>query len=267
MGSQSKFKARLKILSQHGIRVTPDEDPSLLLLMTTALDARRDSDGVLDCARALHRRFDEYIGGLPRTMHALRDGVPAHLTLACKEGCSYCCTIRVTAWAAEVFLAASFLKTTLSKEDLQVLIKRLVDFDEKAERMEPEERIYTPQMCPLNVENKCSIYSVRPLSCRRYHSFDVEPCKRDVEDPRGGHNAPADPARFSNAFNSGPDQVFKAFRLDMRELEFVTALRIALEQEDALSRFLAGDDVFARACREDFQKVSRDARQAALGSW
>ena len=96
--------------------------------------------------------------------------------LACHEGCSTCCTLRVDVFAHEVLLVAHHIRTRFSPEALSELLARLAAHSERVLPLTPFEHATQNVVCPLLVDGRCSVYEVRPLSCRRHHSTDYAAC-------------------------------------------------------------------------------------------
>ena len=145
------------------LRLTADglgDEVSLTRLIETAADLA----GYADQAIAIVR--DEY---RPR--------------LDCKEGCSYCCQkpgVLVTpaellriikhVWALDEAALASVAQRARS------YVEHLAggSFDEPTAESFP---------CPLLRDNRCSVYDIRPLTCRGYNSTSVEACKGALASP------------------------------------------------------------------------------------
>lgn len=112
-------------------------------------------------------------------------------------------------------------------------------------------------MCPLNVDNFCIVYSVRPMSCAGYHSFEVQKCIEDTLHPEEELKIVQDPERiqlralYSKALSAG----LLALGLDDTELEIIPALRIALMDEEAGQKYMNGENVFAEADRKDIRQA------------
>jgi hypothetical protein len=92
---------------------------------------------------------------------------------------------------------------------------------------------------------------VRPLNCRKWHSFDESACRRlfreddrSAEIPRASVRADASGLIWQSAVAA-----FTALGVDVHELDLVPALQIALRADDVPARFVAGEPVFAAAHR------------------
>jgi len=190
------------------------------------------------------RNASEWLDRLTAAFYA--DCMPR---LACKEGCSYCCSVPVDVSAPEVFAIAEHLKATRSKDELDALRHRIDDYLERHAGLSHQDRRMARVVCPLLESNRCSIYRVRPLSCRGWNSYDVEQCKRDYEAPvkAGGIEVFAPQFKAAQAVKKGVRVALEAAGLEHKKMNLVAALKIALETEDTLKRWLSGEGVFREA--------------------
>lgn len=91
---------------------------------------------------------------------------------ACKSGCSHCCKrMYIEISEDEASLIAARLKTFSEEKRLSI-----------SSSLHHGRRTGDPNtQCVFLEQGKCSIYDIRPLTCRTYHSTDVNEC-RDKED-------------------------------------------------------------------------------------
>lgn len=173
---------------------------------------------------------------------------PPRVASACKEGCAWCCHQVVGTVAPEVFRIVSFLRETLPAVELQALRERAIRLTDQRRSLRLEKWAGARLPCPLLVENRCAAYAVRPLTCRGCNSSDARRCEQSVAS-RTRVDIP----------NYSPQQRLCTFVLDglcagLDEvglkgelLDLTAALGIALTQEDAAERWLAGQPTFAPA--------------------
>ncbi len=117
-------------------------------------------------------------------VYELYDSFSADLDLACKKGCSACCTCNVTMTSLEGYglldkLKADDkqdllekLKETATKKRFQpkITVNHMADLCSKGEGL-PEEEIGPDWgSCPLLSEDKCPVYEERPFECRSFCS-------------------------------------------------------------------------------------------------
>jgi Fe-S-cluster containining protein len=104
---------------------------------------------------------------------------------ACSEGCGHCCHNHVVqAVPLEIFRIAHAIKE-LPNDRLLAIVAELKNYAEWLE--ENWQQINGPVdtqkgACIFLKNNACSIYSVRPSVCRRFHSYDVTLCKQLFDD-------------------------------------------------------------------------------------
>jgi hypothetical protein len=168
--------------------------------------------------------------------------------LACKEGCDWCCYLNVGTSAPEVIRIAEYLRKTLSAEELEAIRQRLAVRDDQRREQKAARRAYQPGPCALLVNHRCSVYPVRPLTCRGANSTDADACERFLKEPKKTELPVYSPQHRLTAF------VLDGMRAGVAEaglkgdlLELTAALRIAFEVPDAVDRWLAGEPVFAGA--------------------
>jgi Fe-S-cluster containining protein len=165
---------------------------------------------------------------------------PRSKPAACVEGCAWCCYQQVGAAVPEVARIATYLRETLSASELHAFLQRL--------QQAPPRRSSTRTPCPLLVDNRCSVYPVRPLTCRGFNSSDARACEASVRangQPVKTIYAPQ--VRLTTLVLDGVRAGVTQAGLRGDTVELIAALRIALEMPDAIERWLRGEPVFAPA--------------------
>jgi Fe-S-cluster containining protein len=182
-------------------------------------------------------------------MNAALAREPPPAPIACQKGCSSCCVSKVVVVAPEVIRIADHLRRTLDPDALAALAARVREADERTRGLSRRERAHAGVPCPLLVDDACSIHEVRPLLCRGWTSLDREACARHFADPDGVPVPPAHAPAYelASAVLGGLGLAAEDAGFDGRLLEFIAALRIALERPNAASRWLARLPVFAMA--------------------
>ena len=91
---------------------------------------------------------------------------------ACQAGCAHCCHLRVEATEPEVFHIAQHLRTqpAAAQADALSALQRHV----ATAALNPTHP--TRQACSFLVDDRCSIYPVRPAACRKAHSLSALHC-------------------------------------------------------------------------------------------
>lgn len=173
--------------------------------------------------------------------------MPPPAPLACKEGCNWCCYLHVSATAPEVLRIADHLRENLSAEELTAVKERVGQTDARTRGLDPVGRLKARQPCPLLEDGRCSVYHVRPIACRGWNSFDAEKCKAALDSPLSGQSAYAPQLACDGGVAKGLEEALGQVGLSGAVLELTAALRVALDDEGAADKYLAGEPVFADA--------------------
>jgi Fe-S-cluster containining protein len=168
-------------------------------------------------------------------------------TLACKNGCYWCCYFTVDVRAVEVFSILDFVARELNAEQ-QSRVRREIEANSALlQGLGEEERIRRNVKCPFLSAGRCTIYEARPQTCRNYHATDATGCRASYEQPE---NTEIDPDFAPLVYQTGGAHV-DAFcsslhqrGYDTRAYELSTALAAALADSAARSRFEAKHDPF-----------------------
>jgi Fe-S-cluster containining protein len=103
--------------------------------------------------------------------------------LDCKAGCSYCCRKpNVLASVPEIANIARFVKENFSADGRRDLEERARRYRKQTEGRRVEDPTNESVPCPLLIDDRCSVYEVRPLICRGYNSTNVDVCRRAHSD-------------------------------------------------------------------------------------
>jgi Fe-S-cluster containining protein len=174
---------------------------------------------------------------------------PSKFKIECAKGCAYCCHVSVTATAPEIFFVASYIREH-HKEDFEQVLARVRAADSKTRGMTSMDRAKQKIPCVLLESNMCSVYSARPAACRGFTSTSVKACERGFNGENAEINTPAVWTDLRSAHRQAMWAALAASELPTECYEFHHALRIALETQDAESRWLKGEDLFAGVARE-----------------
>jgi Fe-S-cluster containining protein len=111
------------------------------------------------------------------------DAWSSHLSFTCQKGCSLCCTQNVTITSLEGGLIRQFLSKKHNTKLKEILANTKPAPPAKltangfttsclsgSENQDEEDKNFSP--CPFLVDDCCSIYIVRPFSCRCFGSFE-----------------------------------------------------------------------------------------------
>lgn len=166
--------------------------------------------------------------------------------LACKEGCDWCCHLTVGASVPEVVRVLEYLRQHLSAEDFAALRQRVQNLDDERRTLKAAAQSDTGLPCALLVNHRCTAYPVRPLMCGGFNSSDAAACERFVQSS-GQTSLPlyAPQLRLAAFVLDGMMAGLSDSGMTALRVELTAALRIALEEPDAIHRFLAGEPAFA----------------------
>jgi uncharacterized protein len=200
--------------------------------------------GASDARERLEPLFDE-AAQLISAMIADKEATePPPKPLACGAGCAFCCTMfEVHVLPIEVLRIADFVAKNFSEEDLVDLIKQIRRTTaKKADAPEPKDGGEERFSCPLLKGGLCSVYEIRPMTCRGFNSYDAENCRLGQNIDGYVH-----PQRITQYVLKGFRKGFAEIGLDADFLDLAPALEIALSDGEAGQRWLSGEPVFAPA--------------------
>lgn len=233
--------ARAKTVVQTGLPASPSRIDYLALARTM--------DDLVKTPAALARRAQD-VFELSAQLGAPLD------KLACGKGCAYCCHGMVAITVPEAFLLAAHVRAGGEAA--------IAAFRDRAATMAgktPAERLGAKLPCPLLGDGgACSVYSIRPIACRRVVAFDLKPCVEEFEGQDGDIDVPAH-------YNVHAAHVLVALALafgsqarPFAHYEFASAVLAVLDAPDAEARWRRGENVFAHLRCED---VGRDVDRTA----
>ena len=175
-------------------------------------------------------------------------------SLACGAGCSWCCYFTVDVRAVEVFKILEFVECTFSPEEADRVFAEVRANSALLERLSADERVTRNLKCPFLTEGRCSVYTVRPQSCRNYHATDARGCEQSFEQPE---NLEIDPEFAPGVYQAGAAHV-EAFSDAMRDegvdatvYELNGALHAALSEAGSRERFESGRAPFVSLLGEE----------------
>lgn len=178
--------------------------------------------------------------------------------VACRSGCDHCCHQSVGVTPPEALRILAFLQESRSSEQLAELRTELSERRKATQALTANERFSPDHPCPFLGDGKCSIYAVRPLSCRGMNSLDARDCERRLRDPEArqaflqqgfGGRVLLEPVRAVEAVSAGMQMALSEhFFVDMRPLDLIAAMDSLLSRGSTVAEeWLAGDDGFQPA--------------------
>jgi Fe-S-cluster containining protein len=184
-----------------------------------------------DVYRALtnsQRRHDERLASAPDAA-----------TLACGAGCAWCCHFSVDVRPVEVFRILDYVARELGEAAQARIFAEVEAHSRELDGLDALERMRRNVKCPFLSDNRCSIYPVRPQTCRNYHATNAVGCRLSYEQP---DNVDIDPEFAPYVYQAGGAHV-EAFNEAMRAEGFDTCV---YEMNQALSAARADADARAR---------------------
>jgi hypothetical protein len=240
--SRQQRRARLKESVDHVERygINLDDTPAqqmwsmigLARILIDILDSRAPARAS-DAAKRAHEFFEL---SLKRN--------PSNHRIECAKGCGFCCHLRVSAMAPEVFHVANFVRKQFAGE-LDRVIGQTRAADANSRGLSSRERPLRKFPCGMLVANACSVYLARPSACRGLTSISVKTCERGYNGEEVQIETPAVWTEIRQAHNQAMWAALTASGLRADSYELNHAMLVALETPDAESRWLKGEDVFA----------------------
>ncbi len=228
---------------------TPDPDhPDLFEHTAAGMERRlcrvRDHGQMIGALRwgmdQLDRTFDETPAGV-------------RATVACRDGCDFCCRVPVDVQAHEVFFAADHIQVHYSPEALAGVIARLAVHRARIAAFAEGGRDASREACALLLTGSCTIYAGRPEVCRSHHTSDAAVCEAHMGDPSVDITKVYIPALRSRMFAVmlGIDDAMEASGYDDRSYDLGSALHEALTNGLCLSMWMRHRPAFPDSCLAD----------------
>ena len=142
--------------------------------------------------------------------------------------------------AAEVFRILDFVEQSFTPEEKARVYAEVRANSAMLRELEESERVTRNVKCPLLNEGRCTVYEVRPQSCRNYHATSVVGCRQSYEEPE---NLDIDPDFAPGVYQAGGahvEAVSAAMRdagYDVNAYELNCALDAALSEPGAREHF------------------------------
>jgi Fe-S-cluster containining protein len=167
--------------------------------------------------------------------------------LPCKKGCHWCCFLRVRVTPLEVLCILDHLQSSLEPGELSTLRQRFTETDAVTRGMDGSQRIGAKKACPFIADTECSIYPVRPIACRTFHSLEPSDCRESLDDDQRSIRIRLDLSVISMGMLAGMKEGLGKVGRQTNLLELIAGMQIALSEPALMNKWLAGDPVFADA--------------------
>lgn len=224
-----------------------EEDQDLVLLMAKEMALAILERGLTkETALALAR---DGLALAERMMEHFEAKEPPAETVACEEGCCYCCFYQVVLTPPEALLIGDYVDGAYSRKEKEELKKRIGHVLALTVGKSREERIQvwheTP--CIFLEGGRCSLYAVRPFVCRAWHSLDANHCKQafDSRDPWQGMDCHAHRYHIFESVRAGINGAAAQFGCQQGTMEMATAIEQYLNGENPIEAWIQGEPVFA----------------------
>jgi Fe-S-cluster containining protein len=195
---------------------------------------------------ALLDSYRDALRGVDGSLQGALDWTQA--TVACRAGCSFCCSLQIDVRAHEVFLIMRHLRRTRSAEQLADLQASVVAARDHRRAASASHLGGARRKCVLLESDLCSIYEVRPAACRRYYSRSVAACEQVWHgiDPKEEIEIPLI-AEIGRHVANGIHNAFVRAGFDGFCYELTAALAEALADPNCEARWHAGQKAFSTA--------------------
>lgn len=173
---------------------------------------------------------------------------PDSPSVACKDGCSWCCYQLVQVSAPEVFRIVRHLNSDAMTEIRTTVVGRLRLLDKATRGVSDKGRANIPKSCAFLIDGKCSIYAVRPLTCAEFTSYDVVVCKRLGFKSGGVVHELTRMIAYKSVQQGLVDGLKKIIpKADAAWLELTAAVVQALDTPNTEAAWLSGENIFTGA--------------------
>jgi Fe-S-cluster containining protein len=166
--------------------------------------------------------------------------------LHCRAGCGYCCHLKVSVSIAEALIILDYLqehdKLHQHKEQIEILDEPF------AQRASADNSWWVKNAIPCLFLDKstslCSIYEVRPFSCRAYHSLDELCCKKGYLD-RNEIGIPCylDLKRSRELYSVAFERALAQLGLQSAQFELSSTIGLFLQSPDRIEQWAQGESV------------------------
>lgn len=171
-------------------------------------------------------------------------------SVACRAGCSHCCSAAVDVQAHEVFFVAEHIQLHFPAEELAGVIDRTAALRTRLAVGSSAARNQLWQPCALLRDGQCTVYANRPEACRVHHTSDAEACAAHAADPEVDLDKFYIPALRARLFAVmlGMDEALEHAGFDDRAYDFASTLHEALTNSLCRALWLRRKAAFPDSC-------------------
>lgn len=237
-------------LATHGTpcrdEVEEDREEDLVLLMAKDMALAILNQGLTkETALALAR---DGLALAERMMEHFEAKEPPAESVACQEGCCYCCFYQVVLTPPEALLIGDHVNGAYSRKDKEDLKERIGHVLALTAGKSREERIrvWHDTPCIFLKGGRCSLYAVRPFVCRAWHSLDAGHCKEafELRDPWQGMDCHAHRYHIFESVRAGINTATTQLGCQGGTMEMATAIEQYLSHDNPIEAWIRGEPVF-----------------------
>jgi hypothetical protein len=163
---------------------------------------------------------------------SFRNHIPNQPAMACASGCSPCCHLYVQLPPGSAALIADHITATFSPAARAALLARLAEAAAIL-RAAPDPALLRLRCTLLGNDDRCTVYEVRPLSCRAFTSKSLPSCQQVVfGDAAGGVEQNAGHFRIFTEATFALEQAAQDRGLPTQQIGLVEALLAELEKRN-----------------------------------
>jgi Fe-S-cluster containining protein len=181
-------------------------------------------------------------------LRIVSDSADESAKFACGKGCHWCCHYKVAVTIPEVLTIATYLRNFVSDDGVRQVRERVAHLAQDRRIFSVSEKPKARIACALLLKDgSCGVYPVRPLSCRGVNSTDVHACERSLDDSSVGATSEFAMVKAFGAVQLGLIKAMDERNLRPYTVELTAGLDVALNEPQALERWLGGEPTFERA--------------------
>lgn len=162
------------------------------------------------------------------------------IAIVCRQGCAYCCNLKVDVGPHEAFLIAKYIAEHFSAEKRSQIVNALETHVLRLSKITENDHFSINAPCPLLSGSTCSVYPVRPFACRSYYSLGVSSCQYSFENPADLKEKRATDLDLDlqwGEVRKAVAAIFQQLGYDMTHNEFGVALLYSLRHPKAAPRW------------------------------
>jgi Fe-S-cluster containining protein len=180
---------------------------------------------------------------LPQAEKTIAEFVAA-ADVQCRAGCSFCCHQNVDVTIPEAILVALQLGDEADPRRAAILAAADAFRD-----IDDDTRIATGKPCPLLVDNRCSVYNARPITCRSLTSPDAARCQAAMQSLEAGEGPlPIEIYVVLRFLCSGEQGAIRGISRDLGLqadiVELTQTVAAIIRDHTLIERWAAGEPVF-----------------------